>query len=493
MKKLLITLTAFLIALSLHAQEWVLCEGGVKIKAVEMSKKGNDLVVKLIINIGNAPVESRQSLDIIPVLTDGTLSRDLPEVSIKGRRSYKEYVRYLALMGEKQRANYVAPYTVEKGYGRQERTLNYSYTMPFKEWMSDARLDIVCDLCGCGSSSPQTAVEQLIGQVSREKEVVLVPSQGSPHLAFIKPEIDETKRRDVKTEASLDFMVNQADIYPDYMNNPAELRKIREMIDEVKNNPYITVERIEITGYASPEGTLENNKRLSEERAKSLQDYLVIRYDFVKNLYHAGFGGENWTGLEKLVSESDMEYKKEVLDIIRSSESDAVRKKELMDLDAGRPYRYMVTNMFPKLRVATCRVTYSIRQFDVSEAKEMIKSRPQNLSLNEIYLVANTYPYGSEEFADVFETAVRMFPEDETANLNAAIAALTRNDIVLAERYLAKVKSTLPAPEYNNAMGVLELLKGNYERAGACFSAAEKAGLEEASRNLKEFIQKIKE
>ena len=66
----------------------------------------------------------------------------------------------------------------------------------------------------------------------------------------------------------------------------------------------------------------------------------------------------------------------------------------------------------------------------MEEAKEIIKTRPQNLSLNEMFLVANTYPTGSQEFIDVFETAVQMYPQSEIANINAATAALSRNELV---------------------------------------------------------------
>ena len=53
-----------------------------------------------------------------------------------------------------------------------------------------------------------------------------------------------------------------------------------------------------------------------------------------------------------------------------------------------------------------------------------------------MFMVANSYPAGSQEFVDVFEVAVRMYPENEIANMNAAAAAILRKDLVAAERYL---------------------------------------------------------
>ena len=55
----------------------------------------------------------------------------------------------------------------------------------------------------------------------------------------------------------------------EYMNNPQELAKIRAMIDDLKSDASVKVKRLDIIGYASPEGTLEANKRLSEGRANS--------------------------------------------------------------------------------------------------------------------------------------------------------------------------------------------------------------------------------
>ena len=107
-----------------------------------------------------------------------------------------------------------------------------------------------------------------------------------------------------------------------------------------------------------------------------------------------------------------------------------------------------------------------------------------------MFLVANTYQYGSQEFVDVFETAVRLFPKDEIANLNAAISALTRNDMVLAERYLNRITPENYPAEYNNAMGVLALLQGNYERAETYLQTAAANELEVAKHNVEELARK---
>ena len=74
-------------------------------------------------------------------------------------------------------------------------------------------------------------------------------------------------------------------------------------------------------------------------------------------------------------------------------------------------------------------VQSEVRPFNVDEAKELLFTRPQSLSLQEMFMVAQTYPVDSNEYLEVFETAARLYPTDTTANLNVAIAALNRQDL----------------------------------------------------------------
>lgn len=315
-------------------------------------------------------------------------------------------------------------------------------------------------------------------------------------MAYVQPVVEPVKRREIISEAFLDFVVNKTDIRPDYMNNPQELKKVTDLVAGIKDDPDVTVRAINVIGYASPEGLLSNNQRLSEGRAKALTDYLASQFDYPRSLYQVAFGGENWDGLKECVEASQMPYRKEVLEFIGSfpAECDYAaqvrRKKTLMNLKGGEPYRYIIREFCPLLRKAICKIDFDVRNFSIEQAKEVFKSRPQNLSLNEMFLVANTYEKGSQEFIDLFETAVKLYPDDVTANLNAAATALSRKDTVYAKRYLNKIEKSLDIPEYHNTMGVLEMLCGNYDKAASHLNKATEAGLPEAKQNLAEMTKK---
>ena len=144
----------------------------------------------------------------------------------------------------------------------------------------------------------------------------------------------------------------------------------------------------------------------------------------------------------------------------------------------------MLDNIFPALRHSDYEVSYTIRPFTVEEASQLIKTKPQQLSLNEMFLVAQTYEPGSADFNEVFEVAVRMYPEDETANLNAAVIALRRDDQQAAARYLAKAGKSAEAI---NLRGVLAAKKGDMKAAADYFRQA--PSLKEAQQNLEEITK----
>ena len=461
--------------------------GDIGIEPVRLEQSGDFLYIDMNFILKDVKVRTAHGVDFIPQLVAPANTYNLPKVSVKGKDEYLAYERRLSLMSAKEKRKHVAPYLVKKSNKRTNDTIRYRYVLPYESWMADAKLNVQRDECGCGESTLMS-VQPVIDQVTLER--ILSPYIVNPHFAYVEPKVEVVKSREIQAECFLDFEVNKINIRPEYMNNPRELAKIRVMIDDLKLDPSIKVNRLDIIGYASPEGTLATNKRLSEGRAMALRDYLASRYDFPRNQYHIIFGGENWDGLIDALETLDMDYKNEMLDIIQDIPIEKGRETKLMQLRGGVPYRYLLKNVFPSLRVAICKVNYDIKNFNVDEAKEVIKRRPQNLSLNEMFLVANTYPKGSQEFIDVFETPVRMYPDSEIANMNAATAALSRNDLISAERYLKKMESQEYWPEYNNAMGILTLLKGDYELAEEYLNKARELGLDVATDNLEELAKK---
>ena len=147
-----------------------------------------------------------------------------------------------------------------------------------------------------------------------------------------------------------------------------------------------------------------------------------------------------------------------------------------------------MNDCYPALRHTDYVIHYTVRPYSVEEAKKLLKTRPQLLSLEEMYLVAQTYEEGSEDFNEVFDIAVRMYPNDPTANINAAAMELKRGNVDQAVRYLERSDKSVAAGQNNQ--GVYHLLKGELDQAEECFNKAKNLGSPVAEANLEEVNKK---
>ena len=288
-----------------------------------------------------------------------------------------------------------------------------------------------------------------------------------PTIAFVTPEVEAVKARVEEGSAFLDFPVNQTKIYPEYRNNPEELKKIIATIDLVKNDKNTRITEIDIEGYASPEGSYKSNARLAQGRAEALKKYVQELEHFEQDFIKVTSVPEDWEGLRNYVANSTFAKKDEMLAIIDNDKLDYdARELRLRTIDGGSAYTTLLNECYPALRHSDYKVQYVVRGFSVDEAKEIMTKRPQQLSLNEMFQVAQTYESGSDEFNEVFEVAVRMFPDDPTANINAAAIELQQGNWKQAEKYL--LKSDPQAGATKNNEGVMWMMQGSSQVQAKC-------------------------
>lgn len=82
----------------------------------------------------------------------------------------------------------------------------------------------------------------------------------------------------------------------------------RQSTRDYRQNEYV-IDHIRIIGYASPEGPLTLNLRLSAARADVLKDYLVAKTGLSSNLFEVVAGGENWNELRVMVEKAILKKK----------------------------------------------------------------------------------------------------------------------------------------------------------------------------------------
>ena len=440
----------------------------VRIEDLRMERNGNYLTIQMNVVLTGLKIESNRAVLLTPsIMQEGTDTLALPSIGLYGRTRYYQYVRGDGTLSGPDEDAYRA--------SEMPDTVAYSHIVPYETWMNHSQLELMRRDFGCCHTLLAEHGFRLNGY--RESE------PWRPVLAYVRPEATGEKIFSLSGSAFVDFPVDRTVIYPDYRRNTAELGKIAATIDSVRGDRDITITTVHLKGYASPEGTYAHNTYLAKERTEALRRHILRLYDFDDETIRTDYEPEDWEGLRRYVEASNLEHRTEILACIDTPlEPDA--KERRIRSNYPEEYRFLLQHCYPALRHTDYRIDYTVRHYsDVEEIKEILRTKPQKLSLEEFYLAAQTYEPGSEAFNEVFETAVRMYPDDETANLNAANTALQRRDFQAASRYLAKAGDT---PEATYARGILAYLAGNVKEAQSLWQSALKAGVKQAEEALKQ-------
>lgn len=438
---------------------------GVSVGDLKMERNGGYMVVDMTLDLKDLDVDGNRAVLLTPRLVNGNDSLDLQSVGIYGRRRYYFYVRN----GESMLAG------DEQSFKASEKPddIAYHYIAPYADWMNGAKLSLHRSDYGCCS----TLLAEQDGELGHHVEAFF------PELVYVRPQAETVKSRSLEGSAFIDFPVDKTVIYPDYRRNTAELGKIQATIDSVRNDRDVTITQVWLKGYASPESPYAHNKELAIGRTEALKKYIQQLYKFEEGIIATDYEPEDWAGLRRYVEQTNLDHRTEILALI-DSDMDPDVKEAKIKRSYPEEYRFLLQNCYPALRHTDYRIAYVIRSYnDVEEIKRLMRTQPQKLSLNEFYLVAQEYEPGTDEFTEVFETAVRMFPDDTVANLNAANAAMRRGDNTGAVRYLERAGDS---PEAVYARGSLAVRMKDYETARKYLNEAKFLGLEQAGITLEE-------
>ena len=189
--------------------------------------------------------------------------------------------------------------------------------------------------------------------------------------------------------ATIYFTVNQSNVrYSQKSSNEIkELKEFARLGYKTKN--------IEIASFASPEGTLVINDKVSDNRSKSTFNYAKrlmrqIKIDGYNNdaVYIKSSVGEDWNGFNSLMQSSKMKDKSKVLNVVRNQKDPQKREEAIRDM--SEIYDAIENDVLPKLRKATITIrSYQPKKSD-EEIAELSFSDPSKLDIKELLYAAHS-------------------------------------------------------------------------------------------------------
>lgn len=309
-----------------------------------MTHDGKTVTVSFDIDTDVKGIPSRRKEVIMPYIYNGkdTLWLDVVEVYGKGR--FKRERQVNAIAGDKD-------WELADNQTLKGDIYEYEAQVPLKRWMKSANLSIRRQLVGCACEKDRED-ENLQEGVALFEEPALPPRRIPEYVLA-----DVGRTWDFgQDELEIIFKVSKIEIDSSVFNNEVTFGKILSAVDKIFSNPKYKIDKIEVAGYASPEGPPAFNTWLGENRAKALINYIIEhrpQYNLTMEDFKIVNGDENWPGLRRVVSASNMKEKDQVLAIIDDENIPSERKKLRIEaINYGWVWKKMLDEIYPHLRCA---------------------------------------------------------------------------------------------------------------------------------------------
>ena len=307
------------------------------------------------------------------------------------------------------------------------------------------------------------------------------------------------------TEADIKFLIQQANLRSSETKTD-EMKALQAAIKEANSNERKAINKLEVAGYASPDGGMDLNAKLAQNRQKVAQDFL--KRDLKKNKVNAAIESnitaEDWDGFQKAMEQSNMQDKDQVLRVLAMYTDPEERETQIKNLSSV--YGTIAEEILPALRRSRLILTTDLIGKSDDEIRALVKEDASKLSVEELLYAAtltndkaekmaiykkaaelyNDYRawngmgqlyFNDNEIAEArrcYAKALEIQPNDPDVNYNAGVAALADGDLAKAEEYLGKAAGT--KANLSAALGTLYTQKGDY-------AAAKKAYGESATNN----------
>ncbi|MCI9286114.1 MAG: tetratricopeptide repeat protein [Muribaculaceae bacterium] len=279
-----------------------------------------------------------------------------------------------------------------------------------------------------------------------------------------------------KYSADIHFLINQANLRESELKSDEVLRLHRDL-RAAAGDDRRQIEEINIESYASPEGSLDFNTRLAENREANTQKYMTnqLKKDKVTEFGEltANFTPEDWEGFQRLVAASNIQDKDLILSVLSMYKDPEIREREIRNLSSV--FDQLADEILPQLRYS--RITASVNVIGKSddELNKAYDTDPSTLTVDELLYTA-TLTNDLNRKKDIYTATSRLYPSDYRAFNNIGMVEYEQGDYDAAMANFKKAARINPeAPEAQMNQGLVALVNDDLRAANTSFGKA--AGL----------------
>ncbi len=430
-----------------------------QVKPTQVEVHGGKIAIELEVTIPEKYFAKNASADFRAMLSDGVDSEN------------KHYFKSITIQGEKISADGITIGYVTGGKFNYAAEIDYDESMFAYSLYATAKATI-------NDNSKE------LGAIKIADGVMATATRAQNNETAKVSAHNYEKETILEKSATIFFTVNQSNVRYSQKSS-SEIKELKEFAKlgyKTKN--------IEISSFASPEGTLDINDKVSDNRSKSTFNYAKslmrkIKIDGYNNndMYLNTSVGEDWNGFNNLVQSSKMKDKSKVLNVVRNQKDPQKREEAIRDM--SEIYDAIENDVLPKLRKATITIrSYQPKKSDV-EIAQLAIADPSKLDIKELLYAAQSNTDNSVK-TTLYNTINTLFPADYRANNNLASMAIEANDISSAKQYLDKANSISPNQEdILENYGIIAARENDLQKATTFYNQSNANDLNKGILNIK--------
>ena len=282
------------------------------------------------------------------------------------------------------------------------------------------------------------------------------------------------------TEADIHFLIQTSYLQGKELR-AEDIKALKAYIKNVKATENKEFKNVEVSAYASPDGTEELNASLSKRRESAASKFVTkeLKRAKVEELSNEDFlqafnTPEDWAGFKKLMEASSIQDKELILRVLSMYNDPETREKEIKNLSAA--YKEVAEDILPQLRRSKLTVNAELIGKSDEEIASLVDSDPNALSIEEI-LYAATLTDDLDKKLKIYEKATTVYFTDWRGFNDMGYIYFKQGKFDDAEAAFKKANDAKKGvAEVNNNMGIIALLNNDVAKAKEFFGKAAGAG-----------------
>ena len=266
-------------------------------------------------------------------------------------------------------------------------------------------------------------------------------------------------------EAQIMFLIQQANLRASELKSDSLKAFHKQVVAVAGDTKNYKLNNIEISAYASPDGGVELNTTLAENRQNNTEKYMnqQLKKGKIETEVDAKYTAQDWDGFQELVSKSNIQDKDLILRVLSMYSDPEQRETEIKNISSV--YKTLADEILPQLRRARLTANYDVIGRSDEEINEAFDTDAKVLSVDEL-LYAATLTNDKARQEAIYKKTTELYPNDFRAYNNLGMMAYANRDFTTAENYFKQAASkNANAPEVNTNLGYIEMVKGNVANA----------------------------